>query len=62
MKFPKLTLGKNLTGGFSLLAAFSFIQASEADEDLKLVAGFGVFVLFGALALAAQYGPRPGDK
>ncbi len=61
MKLPKLTLGKNLTGGISLIAAFSFIQASGADEESKLWAGIGVVVLFGALSVAAQYGPKPGD-
>lgn len=59
MKLPRITIGKNITGGISLVAIFSFIQASGASEDMKLAAGFGVVVLFVGLAVAAQYGPPP---
>ena len=57
----KLTLGKTLTGGGGLVSVIALIQTSGADENTKLWGTIMVAALIVALAIAAQYGPSPGD-
>ena len=59
MKLPRITIGKNITGGLGLLTVLGAIQQSGASEDQKLWATLGVGALIAVLAVLAQYGPPP---